>query len=113
MTRSKVSSVANKNQSPIDAATPLQASQLRRQSSPPIPIQNPAPVLENSPDSDSVGPEYYNHLTWRMYHRIVEARRIRAHIRRSSGSIDEYSIARDESYETFQDQCKFMSQDQK
>jgi hypothetical protein len=63
---------------------------LNRQTSSPIPIKVSAPIAERSPNvPETVDPHYYNNLTWRMYNRITEARRIKAYACQSSGSIDE------------------------
>ena len=59
-----------------------------RQSSLPIPIKNMTDPNSERDSSllDSVDSEYYNQLTWRMYNRIMEARKIRALIGQNSSS---------------------------
>lgn len=70
-----------------------QVPQMKRQSSQPIPIKtiDQDTSYDKSPGSDS---EYYDHQTWQMYHRIYEARRLRAHVIQSSARFDEYCIVK-------------------
>ncbi|KAL3805853.1 hypothetical protein HJC23_007814 [Cyclotella cryptica] len=63
-------------------STPL----TERQISQPIPIK--VAVYTNESDCDSVDSAHYDMLTWRMYNRIVNARRMRA-ISRSNENCDE------------------------
>ena len=77
-----------------------------RQSSLPIPIMMTEADSERSGSLGSVDLEYYNQLTWRMYNRIMEARRIRALIGQNSSSSSS-SINFDDAYSPTE--CKSKS----
>ena len=78
------------NQRPVfsnctQSSTPRKIPPFERRSSPPIPIKSTIHAEDSgSHDSSDDLESYYNQLTWRMYNRITEARRIRAYVRQSN-----------------------------
>jgi hypothetical protein len=93
MNRGQYSNLVNDSQVHFgDTNHHHQTSQLRRQGSPPIPIKASATAIDrDNSRHDQVDHDYYNYLTWRMYHRIMEARRIKAYSRHRA---DEYTLAK-------------------
>lgn len=100
MNRGHFNFVDNSQVHSCDATKHHHSSQFQRQSSPPIPIK--ASTQPNERDNnrhDAADQDYYNHLTWRMYHRIMEARRSQAYSRLL---LDEHTLSKMDSCESIQ-----------
>lgn len=74
--------------------TPL----VERQSSQPIPIK--IAVYTNESNCDSVDSAHYDMLTWRMYNRIVNARRTRAFSRSNENFDEQYFLTKVDYYKS-------------